>query len=233
VSLAGAGRAGGVGQIAKEAGREACVTPVPSASFPVDNGGLVWGRGRATPVPTCDAHTHLELASYSACRAGAGPREWLWFHLPPFGGRRLTTASGLARRQPPGLSAGHRNVPANLADISVDGSAPIGDACDCNARHRFVKPPTWDRNIELLVCLPRCDGSASMADSRTAATRSHSRERRSPRAPGISRCGADPPARPGRPPFRAPPSPRVRPPTRGGAPPGPTVPARSEETPRT
>ncbi len=60
--------------------------PVPSASFPIVYGGLVWGRGRATPVPTVTAHTRAEFGSCRACRAGAGPREWLWFHLPPCGG---------------------------------------------------------------------------------------------------------------------------------------------------
>ena len=60
--------------------------PVPSASFPIVYGGLVWGRGRATPVPAVTAHTRARFGSCRACRAGAGPREWLWFHLPPCGG---------------------------------------------------------------------------------------------------------------------------------------------------
>lgn len=217
-------------------------TPVPSASFPVEYGGLVWGRGRATPVPTCGAHTHVwNWLSGRACRAGAGPREWLWFHLPPAGGCRLTTVSGLARRQPLGLYpvAGDHGR-SNWLHLRR-WKRSHRRCCDCNARHRFVKAPKRDRNMDLRLTCDVVVGALPWHTVESIATRSQLARARV--AEGIRFSGRHPRRRhaaagqrtadPDRPPSRAPPSPR-EPCSRGGASPAArTAPARSEETPRT
>lgn len=58
------------------------------------------GDGEGNPRPHHQLHTRERIfPPRRACRAGAGPREWLWFHLLSTGGETLAAESGLARRQ--------------------------------------------------------------------------------------------------------------------------------------
>ncbi|GAB2957775.1 hypothetical protein GCM10027280_53120 [Micromonospora polyrhachis] len=85
--------------------------------------------------------------------AGAGPREWLWFHLLSMVLSRLTAESGLDRRQPRGeavsIHEGQSGDTESTCSTTFYGSAPIGWFLDCNPRHVNVKGPERDRNISL------------------------------------------------------------------------------------
>ncbi|MBP1784344.1 hypothetical protein J3R08_004194 [Micromonospora sp. HB375] len=223
----------GVGWIARKAVRVACHA-CPVGLFCRRQRGFSVGTGEGNPRPHrwC-THARSGIGVRRARRAGAGPREWLWFHLPPFGGWRPVAASGLVRRRPLGRRAGHGRTRRSSTCITVDGSAPIGDAATVTPVTGLEKPlneiETWKRVSALAVvvgALP-CHTLVTPrgASDASAGRRGH---------PVTTGAAPRSPARPGRPPFRTPPSPRVRPVDAWRRPAGaPEVPARSEETPPT
>ncbi len=223
----------GVGWIARKAVRvawHAC----PVGLFCRRQRGFSVGTGEGNPRPHrwC-THARSGIGVRRARRAGAGPREWLWFHLPPSGGWRPAAASGLVRRRPLGRRAGHGCTRRSSTCITVDGSAPIGDAATVTPVTGLEKPlneiETWKRVSALAVVV-----GALPCHTLVTPRGASERERGPPRAPGDEPVRRPHP-RHGRDDHL---SGRLRPPayapsTRGGALPGPTVPARSEETPPT
>lgn len=195
----------------------------------------MWGRGRATPVPTCDAHTHVwnwrpavRVAREPGHASGSGSTSL------PVGGRWLTAASGLARRQPPGLGVGHTG-PDDLVLASPSMEAlPSAMLVTVTPVTRLSKPQNEIETSSSVSALPVVVGALPWQTLNPSRRGASSREAWAAEGTRYSRCGAPIPGTAGSTTF---PGASVPPRTSrrrvGGAPPGPAVPARSEETPRT
>ena len=190
------------------------------------------GEGNPRPHRWC-THARSGIGVRRARRAGAGPREWLWFHLPPSGGWRPAAASGLVRRRPLGRRAGHGRTRRSSTCITVDGSAPIGDAATVTPVTGLEKPLNEIETWKLVSALAVVVGALpchTLVTPRGASDASAGRRGH----PVTNRCGAPIPGTAGTTTFPDASVPPRTPRRRVEAPRrDPEVPARSEETPPT